>query len=152
MIISCLIISVESPQLFVAYLLLQSCLIVFFMGLKGEIWYAYILFLVFLGGMLILFVYARSLASEVKLDYTLKKYFIVFFRVVIVFLLAEVRTTNFYFGKLENYNIEGDRIKEIVSNFRGVFYLYVVGYLLLTLYNVCWVMKIFEGPLQKFTL
>lgn len=122
------------------------------MGLKGEVWYAYILFLVFLGGILILFVYARSLASAVKLDYTLNKYFITFFSGLIILVLIELRKIDMTLIKLESYNIEGNVIKELVSRFRGIFYLYIVGYLLLTLYNVCWILKTFEGPLQKFTL
>jgi len=150
--VSCLIIRIESPQLFVIYLLFQSGLIVIFIGLLGGVWYAYVLFLVFLGGMLILFVYARSLAAEVKLDYRVNKYFIVLFRGLSMVLLIKTRSTNIYLGGSDNFNIEGDIIKELVSIFRGALYLYVVVYLLIALYNVCWIIKIFEGPLQKFTL
>lgn len=51
-----------------------------------RIWYAYVLFLVLFGGILILLVYARSLAPGVKLDYRLSKYLciIVFSRVVVI--------------------------------------------------------------------
>lgn len=150
--VSCLIIRIESPQLFVIYLLFQSGLIVIFIGLLGGVWYAYILFLVFLGGILILFVYARSLAAEVKLDYRVNKYFIVLFRGLFMVLLIRIRSTDEYLGGFNNLNIEGDIIKELVSIFRGALYLYVVIYLLIALYNVCWIIKIFEGPLQKFTL
>lgn len=150
-IISCLIIRVESPQLFVIYLLFQSGLIVFLIRLVGGIWYAYILFLVFLGGILILFVYTRSLTSEIKLDYRIKKYFIVFSRGVVIFVLVKFRELNLFLRDLGSLNVEIGIVKELISKFRGVLYLYIVGYLLLALYNVCWMIKIFEGPLQKFT-
>nr|ASN74439.1 NADH dehydrogenase subunit 6 [Armadillidium vulgare] len=150
--VSCLIISIESPQLFVMYLLFQSGLMVIFMGLLGGVWYAYILFLVFLGGMLILFVYTSSLAAEVKLDYSVNKYFMVLFSGLFMVLLISMSSMGEYLGESDNFNIEGDMMKELVSMFSGALYLYVVIYLLIALYNVCWMMKIFEGPLQKFTL
>lgn len=152
LIISCLIIGVESPQIFVMYLLFQSGLIVFFVGLKGGVWYAYILFLVFLGGILILFVYARSLASAVKLDYSLKKYVIVLIRGLIILLRVKFCVVNTPLIRSENSNIEGSIVKELISDLRRSFYLYIVCYLLLTLYNVCWIIKFFEGPLKKFSL
>lgn len=34
----------------------------------NNVWYAYILFLVFLGGMLVVFIYIRRLASRIKVD------------------------------------------------------------------------------------
>lgn len=100
---------------------------------------------------MILFVYARSLSSEVKLDYSLKKYFTVFFIRLIILLRVGFRVTNISLSKLERYNIERSIIKELISSLRGGFYLYVIGYLLLTLYNVCWIMKIYEGPFKKFS-
>nr|ASN74415.1 NADH dehydrogenase subunit 6 [Armadillidium nasatum] len=150
--ISCLIIGVESPQMFVMYLLFQSGLMVFFVGLKGGVWYAYILFLVFLGGMLILFVYASSLASAVKLDYSLKKYVMVLISGLIMLLSVKFCVVNTPLMSSENSNIEGSMVKELISDLSSSFYLYIVCYLLLTLYNVCWMMKFFEGPLKKFSL
>lgn len=148
--VSCFIIRVERPQLLVICLLFQSGLMVIYSGLIGGVWYAYILFLVFLGGILILFVYASSLTSEIKLDYNTKKYFLVFFRGIAISLLIWLNRLNTSLVSIENSNFEGDSMKELISEFRWVLYLYVVGYLLLTLYNVCWVIKIFEGPFQKF--
>nr|YP_009918103.1 NADH dehydrogenase subunit 6 [Serratella zapekinae]QLP89005.1 NADH dehydrogenase subunit 6 [Serratella zapekinae] len=46
-------------------LLVQTCLIALLSGtLSSSFWFSYILFLVFLGGMLVLFIYMTSLASN----------------------------------------------------------------------------------------
>nr|ABR12818.2 NADH dehydrogenase subunit 6 [Armadillidium vulgare] len=141
----------KAPNYLVMYLIISISFDSYFHSVaSGSMMCLYSIFGVF-GSNINSFVYASSLAAEVKLDYSVNKYFMVLFSGLFMVLLISMSSTNVYLGGSNNFNIEGDMMKELVSMFSGVLYLYVVIYLLIALYNVCWMMKIFEGPLQKFT-
>nr|QIT06553.1 NADH dehydrogenase subunit 6 [Ptenothrix huangshanensis] len=65
LIISILFISLNHPMLMVASIILQTMLLCILLWmLNSTSWFSFILFLVFLGGLLVLFVYICSLASN----------------------------------------------------------------------------------------
>lgn len=76
-------------------LLFQSLFVCLFTGfLRKRFWFSYILFLVFLGGLLVLFAYVSALASnekfEIKINrYTLIKFLIIIFQILIIKILID---------------------------------------------------------------
>nr|QKX48635.1 NADH dehydrogenase subunit 6 [Allacma fusca] len=67
--LSTLVLGVTTPMMLALLILLQAlilCLILFFL-LKTS-WFSYILFLIFLGGLMIIFSYMCSLASNEKME------------------------------------------------------------------------------------
>nr|APU89566.1 NADH dehydrogenase subunit 6 [Armadillidium album] len=146
----CLIIGLESPQFLIMCLLIQTIVVVILMGLASKLWYAYVLFLVFFGGMLILFVYVSSLASSMKLDYNSgSNFFILIFSSMIVMLSLISKPVFILIVEDMNFS-ESNMVSILLSDLSWLLYLYVVSYLLVALYNVCWMVKVFEGPLRVF--
>lgn len=136
--ISCFLVLRESPQIFVRLLVAQSFFVAVYIGLISRIWYAYTLFLVFLGGILVIFVYIRSLSVNIKLENIYNDFKKVFYCVVIVFCVRCVRKS-LIFISVPDRELTSDNsvIYILISISRGRLYLFVVCYLLFTLYCVC---------------
>jgi len=150
LIIPCLALSLTNPPLLVVLLVVQSVLVVCFVGLIKRIWYSYILFIVFLGGILVIFVYVRRLVVNTKssaYSNLFKFWVIILLRVCTSLGLSSVSLL------LGEVNIRVIReefvIQNLISYWSRSTYLYVVIYLLLVLYCVCWLVKSYEGPLRN---
>lgn len=141
----------ERPQILVSLLIIQSLFVVVYIGLINRLWYSYVLFLVFLGGILVIFIYISSLSSDIKLEnfYNDFKNIIVCLIVVLGLLVINTNTQRNIVQSIV-YTNDDSTIYQIVSFTRYSLYLFVVGYLLLALYCVCWLVKKVEGPLRKF--
>nr|AKG95413.1 NADH dehydrogenase subunit 6 [Cylisticus convexus] len=146
---SCVVMSLESPQILVFCLVMQSFLVVTLMGFLSSIWYSYILFLVFLGGMLVIFVYISSLAAGVKIDYQLKFSSFVFIGMMFMIFLLNWSDCKMMFSEIFSVMLmDTYGVHSLISMWSFILYLFIVGYLLLALYNVCWMMKTNKGPLR----
>nr|AFQ62396.1 NADH dehydrogenase subunit 6 [Kateretes pedicularius] len=159
MFFSILFMFMNHPLSFGLILLIQTLNVALLSGnLNNNFWYSYILFLVMVGGMLILFIYMTSIASNEKFNFSSKLFFFtnLFFIIICLSLLLD-----FYLMNFKSYNI-------IMSNFNtnsmnnlsmnkyinfpncSIFYLMII-YLLITLIAVVKITKIEYGPLrQKF--
>lgn len=133
-------------------------------GLSGIItknfWFSYILFLVFIGGILILFIYMASLASNEKIKFNtflLTKLFrIILFTIIIIFIIDKRLLLNI-FNNTEII-IFNEQIFLIKENFLRLSKLYekpnyiiillIINYLLLTLIVVVKITNSFLGPLR----
>nr|APU89553.1 NADH dehydrogenase subunit 6 [Porcellionides pruinosus] len=153
----CLSVSVSvtvicSPQLMVMWLILQAFMVSIMLGFMSGVWYAYVLFLVFLGGMLVVFVYISSLAMSVKVD---SKY------LTFGGLLAGALILGVVLGFWSPWSVlasgdlllasEGSGVSGLTSTYVVMLYLFVVGYLMLTLFIICSMVKLMNGPLRKFS-
>lgn len=71
-------------------LILQTLLIAFFSGfLIPSFWYSYILVLVFLGGLLVLFIYVASLASNEQINIRPPHIIVILASLIILFTLTK---------------------------------------------------------------
>lgn len=122
-------------------------------GLFTRIWFCYILFLVFLGGLLVMFIYVRSLIIRLKLEY-----YSIFYKWGLI--ISSVGLGSLYFQREGlNYLFLEERIsremfylvKRIFSEWRGVTYLYIIIYLLFRLYCICLLVKVNQGPLRALS-
>nr|YP_010261224.1 NADH dehydrogenase subunit 6 [Eiconaxius baja]UIB39165.1 NADH dehydrogenase subunit 6 [Eiconaxius baja] len=140
-------------------LLLQTCLICISSGLSNQsFWFSYILFLIFLGGMLVLFIYVASLASNEPFKFSLTASVLPF--LFIIFLGLFLMTDNLcLFSKImistsslisESYNYLS-LISMLYSIPTMKFTLYMVMYLLLTLFAIVKITSIHFGPLRLLT-
>nr|YP_009441744.1 NADH dehydrogenase subunit 6 [Silvanus bidentatus]AOY39289.1 NADH dehydrogenase subunit 6 [Silvanus bidentatus] len=115
-------------------------------------WFSYILFLVMIGGMLILFIYMTSLASNEKFKFSWKILFTLFFLLILEMFL--IFNFNFY----DSTKINNLFMNSISMNFNKFFmfpsYLIMITiiiYLLITLIAVVKITNFKSGPLrQKF--
>lgn len=148
--LSCLIILGESPQVLVLLLVVQSFFVVTYLRLVRRVWYSYVLFLVFLGGILVIFVYISRLSSNIKLENIYKdviKVFVCSVIVIRIVVLIKVYAVFTYYEITTSIDIT---IYSLLSTSRCTLYIFVVVYLLLALYCVCRMVKKSKGPLRKF--
>nr|UJI65723.1 NADH dehydrogenase subunit 6 [Glossina brevipalpis] len=140
-------------------LLIQTILISLTSGLITKtFWFSYILFLVFLGGMLVLFIYVTSLASNEMFSFSIKLLLFSMFSLMFMMLMNYLLFFNsFQFHNLET-NLLTNMNSYIMENCLLVNKLYnmptnyitilLMNYLLITLIAVVKITKLSKGPLR----
>nr|QWB85629.1 NADH dehydrogenase subunit 6 [Saphanus piceus] len=147
------------PLSFGLILLIQTILISLMTGIMNyNFWFSYILFLIMIGGMLILFTYMTSIASNKKFKFSQKLFYLFSFMMTMFLILF---LTDFFFmnnnytlNELMNQNLNFNNMfsmnKIINYPLNSMFYLIII-YLLITLIMVVKITKTNQGPLrQKF--
>nr|YP_008081149.1 NADH dehydrogenase subunit 6 [Thyridosmylus langii]AGH27226.1 NADH dehydrogenase subunit 6 [Thyridosmylus langii] len=162
LIISISFLSMKHPLSMGLMLLIQTILVSIICGfMSNSFWFAYILFLVMIGGMLVLFIYMTSLASNELFNFSLNNFlFFVFIwmnSMIFIFFLDK----NFLFLINQDMNIFNETIN-ITLNFENQFNLtklynnptmnltiMLINYLLLCLIIVINITKKNFGPLRS---
>nr|YP_010564790.1 NADH dehydrogenase subunit 6 [Volucella inanoides]UZA61193.1 NADH dehydrogenase subunit 6 [Volucella inanoides] len=143
-------------------LLIQTILICLMTGLMTKsFWFSYILFLIFVGGMLILFIYITSLASNEMFSLSMKMTLITLMLLMImtIYLLMTDKMTLMY----NSINNEMNSITEINSFIKentlnlnklynyptNMITIMLINYLLITLIATVKITKLFYGPLRS---
>nr|ASY97934.1 NADH dehydrogenase subunit 6 [Mesopteryx alata]QXF68501.1 NADH dehydrogenase subunit 6 [Mesopteryx alata] len=129
------------------------CLISGFMSLS--FWFSYILLLIYLGGMLVLFMYVTSLASNEMFFYSNKIFFSIISLPLIFFFIYIIHPLYF----MNSYeNLENSyTLSMIPNNFLLKMYnkpvnmmtILIASYLFLTLIAVVKIINIYKGPLRQ---
>nr|AML26046.1 NADH dehydrogenase subunit 6 [Staphylinidae sp. BMNH 1274251] len=138
-------------------LLMQTMLIALITGLLNiNFWFSYILFLIMVGGMLVLFIYMTSIASNEMFNYS-NKIMLTMLMMILMIMLFTFLTDNFLFSLnmnfMENNFIFNSNIMLIkFFNYPSMFMIFfMIIYLFITLVAVVKITKIEYGPLrQKF--
>nr|YP_009864988.1 NADH dehydrogenase subunit 6 [Daldorfia horrida]QKE42626.1 NADH dehydrogenase subunit 6 [Daldorfia horrida] len=137
-------------------LLLQTIVISLSTGIHTySFWFSYILFMIFLGGMLVLFIYVASLASNEFFSFsflTFISYLLLSFSLTLTFLFMDpllmIHPSSL---PTSSYNISLSTpfiISWIYSNSSMYFTLFMVLYLLITLIVIVKIVNLFKGPLR----
>nr|YP_009528975.1 NADH dehydrogenase subunit 6 [Ophraella communa]AST14962.1 NADH dehydrogenase subunit 6 [Ophraella communa] len=138
-------------------LLLQTILIALTSSLLNlNYWYSYILFLIMIGGMLILFIYMTSIASNEKFKPNLKMIFILLMFLMITMIM--INLDQFYMNILNqtienklfnmNYNLNLSMMKYF--NFPNYFIMIsMIIYLFITLIAIVKITNFKYGPLRQ---
>nr|YP_002274312.1 NADH dehydrogenase subunit 6 [Parafronurus youi]ABY53359.1 NADH dehydrogenase subunit 6 [Parafronurus youi] len=152
--------SMNHPLAMGLILLVQTLLIALMTGLLSpSFWFSYILFLVFLGGMLVLFIYVTSLASNEMFSISSQVMIGVLLFILMLIIFTFMNDPNLWLPptisdqllthNLYSYmNLETLLLKLYAA---PSFYLtlLLVIYLFLTLIAVVTVTQIYEGPLRS---
>nr|YP_010865952.1 NADH dehydrogenase subunit 6 [Cerapanorpa nanwutaina]WGT92185.1 NADH dehydrogenase subunit 6 [Cerapanorpa nanwutaina] len=163
MIFSFIFTQMNHPLAMGLILLIQTLLICMISGLVTKtFWFSYILFLVFLGGMLILFIYMTSLASNEMFTFSFKLTFIAIFSVMISIMMFFVIDQNLWIFNFMNFDMEiMNKISFLnmnenslnltkLYNFPTSFItIMLINYLFLTLIVIVKITNIFYGPLRQ---
>nr|VFU78732.1 NADH dehydrogenase subunit 6 [Bragasellus molinai] len=141
------------PHILMFSILLSTLLTSILVGImKMFPWSAYILFLVFLGGILILFTYVSSLSSNflfTKLNKTQILFFSVFMSIGLI--LSFNMENNISVVSLNSLNNMDFLVKELFTPMAIFLYFYMFIYLLMTLIYVIFLMKTYYAPLRFFS-
>nr|YP_010610514.1 NADH dehydrogenase subunit 6 [Anabropsis maguanensis]WAP91029.1 NADH dehydrogenase subunit 6 [Anabropsis maguanensis] len=163
MMIALIFTQLNHPLAMTLIILMQTLLICLMTGLISQsFWFSYILFLVFLGGMLVLFIYITSLASNEMFAIPTK-----FILLSLIILMILILTSLILDSSLINLNIINNDMNTTINN---SLYLYnestislmklynnptelitlmLVLYLFLTLIAIVKITNIFQGPLRQ---
>nr|ADW41426.1 NADH dehydrogenase subunit 6 [Drosophila ezoana] len=142
-------------------LLIQTILISLITGLMTKtFWFSYILFLIFLGGMLVLFIYVTSLASNEMFNLSMKLTLIsimLFLMLLILTFIVDKNLVSFFLLNNEmetissnySYFMENSLSLNKLYNFpTNLVTILLMNYLLITLIVIVKITKMFKGPLR----
>nr|YP_003734725.1 NADH dehydrogenase subunit 6 [Opisthopatus cinctipes]ADE05874.1 NADH dehydrogenase subunit 6 [Opisthopatus cinctipes] len=139
-------------------IIMQTLIICVIIGTQSmNFWYSYILFLIFLGGLLVLFIYISSLAQNEMFNFGSKWFTKMMFSMLIMMIIYMLIKTNLIYTldsveytpmlnlKMDNtasYFYSNNLMK--ITMFLGL-------YLLICLISVTFICQIIKGPMrQKF--
>nr|YP_009640811.1 NADH dehydrogenase subunit 6 [Gyrostigma rhinocerontis]QCU81310.1 NADH dehydrogenase subunit 6 [Gyrostigma rhinocerontis] len=153
--------NMQHPLAMGLILLIQTLLTCLFTGaISKTFWFSYILFLVFLGGMLVLFIYVTSLASNEMFSFSSKLMLtsmIVICLSTLLFILLKNNMFMLTFPNLEmttitnltTYMTENSLSLNKLYNYpTNLLTILLMNYLLVTLIAVVKITKLFKGPLR----
>nr|YP_009111472.1 NADH dehydrogenase subunit 6 [Epacanthaclisis banksi]AHB14373.1 NADH dehydrogenase subunit 6 [Epacanthaclisis banksi] len=160
MIMSLNFIQIKHPLAMGLMLLIQTIIISLTCGLfTHSYWFAYILFLIMLGGMLVLFIYVTSLASNELFSFSVKNMFIsttmlTMFILTFLFMDKSMLITNslemIKFSPNSNMFTENElNLIKLYNNPTMNITIMMINYLLLTLIVVVKITNINQGPLRQ---
>nr|QCC23957.1 NADH dehydrogenase subunit 6 [Bactrocera dorsalis] len=159
---SLIFIQMNHPLAMGLMLLIQTLQICLITGLMAKsFWFSYVLFLIFLGGMLVLFIYVTSLASNEMFSLSMKLTTICMMIMLTTTLIAtflDKMSTSSFIQNLEmqplyNFNLTVSenslslhKLYNCPTNFITIL---LMNYLLITLIAVVKITKLFYGPLRQ---
>nr|UZC55642.1 NADH dehydrogenase subunit 6 [Faxonius rusticus] len=125
---------------------------------NSSFWFSYILFLIFLGGMLVLFIYVASLASNEIFEaslYTMVTLTLIMSTICLAsFLVDPLLTSSKYSISSSSimfpYKFENSPLltSTIYNSSASAFTLFIIVYLLLTLFAVVKIINVHSSPLR----
>nr|AVN68136.1 NADH dehydrogenase subunit 6 [Protagonista lugubris] len=137
-------------------LLIQTIIMCMMSGMLSQsFWFSYILFLMFLGGMLVLFIYITSLASNEMFYMSTKMSMVMLlvFMLLIMFMNMNVMVNNTEIMIHENiYNKENEMMNSLMKLYNqptNLITIMLASYLFLTLIVVVNITNIYKGPLRQ---
>nr|ADE09614.1 NADH dehydrogenase subunit 6 [Bactrocera dorsalis] len=159
---SLIFIQMNHPLAMGLMLLIQTLQICLITGLMAKsFWFSYVLFLIFLGGMLVLFIYVTSLASNEMFSLSMKLTTICMMIMLTTTLIAaflDKMSTSSFIQNLEmqplyNFNLtisENSLSLHKLYNYpTNLITILLMNYLLITLIAVVKITKLFYGPLRQ---
>nr|AIW06174.1 NADH dehydrogenase subunit 6 [Potamanthus sp. MT-2014] len=138
-------------------LLFQTTLISLISGLMAPtFWFSYILFLVFLGGMLVLFIYVTSLASNEMFSVSAKAFLLSASLILGSFIITLITDPLLSLGTISHAimsqsletNVLPTLMFKFYNSYSSILTILLVTYLFLTLLAVVSITNIFQGPLR----
>nr|ALO70349.1 NADH deshydrogenase subunit 6 [Atheta gagatina] len=157
MTLSIIFLFLNHPMTLGLTLLIQTMLIALITGmLNTTFWFSYILFLIMVGGMLVLFIYMTSIASNEMFSYSnsIMIYMsIIFISSIFIYLIMDFYMININFIYLENMFFHKNNYSITkFFNYPSIMIIFMmIIYLFITLIAVVKITKIEYGPLrQKF--
>nr|YP_010533961.1 NADH dehydrogenase subunit 6 [Condylostylus luteicoxa]UXX49975.1 NADH dehydrogenase subunit 6 [Condylostylus luteicoxa] len=143
-------------------LLIQTLMISLASGIMAKsFWFSYIIFLVFLGGLLVLFIYVTSLASNEMFSMSMKITLLILtfsFMTVMILLVLDFSIINSFMENSEmiqlsenqSYCKENSLILSKIYNYpTNLLTIILINYLLITLIAIVKITNVFYGPLRQ---
>nr|UFZ13744.1 NADH dehydrogenase subunit 6 [Protosialis americana] len=142
-------------------LLIQTILISFITGMIIQtFWFSYMLFLIMLGGMLVLFIYMTTLASNEMFSFNINFIpYTIIFSLLLLMCFMDTNMWNINNNYIDMLNFNNNYLIMNTENSLELLKLYnkptmnmtliLINYLLLTLIIIVKITNIFSGPLRQ---
>nr|YP_010449385.1 NADH dehydrogenase subunit 6 [Jamides bochus]UTT74589.1 NADH dehydrogenase subunit 6 [Jamides bochus] len=161
--ISLSMIFINHPLSMGMMILIQTLLLCLMSGmLINTYWFSYILFLIFSGGLLVLFIYVSSIASNEMFKISMKIKMISFMYIILTMIFSFYLKNNLYFmNKMINeemmmffnsffYDYNNINLSKLYNEQTYFLMMMMIIYLFITLIAVVKITNIFFGPLRSF--
>nr|YP_010555045.1 NADH dehydrogenase subunit 6 [Schizodactylus jimo]UYR20465.1 NADH dehydrogenase subunit 6 [Schizodactylus jimo] len=161
---STIMITINHPLILTLLIMFQTLIICLLSGWMAQsFWFSYILFLIFLGGMLVLFIYITSLASNEMMSINMKSmYSTITILMTMAILLTFMDTffiNSFNFNEdmeimhnsINSYNESSTHLIKLYNSPNNLITVTMILYLFLTLIVIVKITDIFQGPLRQKT-
>nr|YP_009176419.1 NADH dehydrogenase subunit 6 [Cryptolestes ferrugineus]YP_009176432.1 NADH dehydrogenase subunit 6 [Cryptolestes pusillus]ALI86997.1 NADH dehydrogenase subunit 6 [Cryptolestes ferrugineus]ALI87013.1 NADH dehydrogenase subunit 6 [Cryptolestes pusillus] len=156
MLMSMMFMFLNHPLSFGLMLLIQTLNISLLSGMMSiNFWYSYMIFLIMVGGMLILFLYMTNVASNEKFEFSLKltSIFYMFIMSLLLIFLIDYQFFNFKFNYMINNFTQTLEFNQTMSKFMtfpmNLIYIMIIIYLFITLIAIVKITNIKYGPLRQ---
>nr|WAX39282.1 NADH dehydrogenase subunit 6 [Bundoksia longissima] len=156
MVTSVMFTQMKHPLAMGMILLIQTIIMCMMSGLLSQsFWFSYVLFLMFIGGMLVLFIYVTSLASNEMFYMSMK---MMLMMIIITFMMLMLTKMNLPINNMEMmtneniYNMENEMMNSLMKLYNqptNLITIMLVSYLFLTLIVVVKITNISKGPLRQ---
>nr|YP_010227849.1 NADH dehydrogenase subunit 6 [Cryptocercus pudacuoensis]UDD86635.1 NADH dehydrogenase subunit 6 [Cryptocercus pudacuoensis] len=136
-------------------LLMQTILVCLMSGMMAQsFWFAYIMFLIFIGGMLVLFIYVTSLASNEMLTVSTKMMIMSTMSMMLMLMITsnwmKINNSEMTTNELMNSNNENQtQLNKLYNKPNGKLTIMLASYLFLALITVVKITNITKGPLRQ---
>nr|AVN67686.1 NADH dehydrogenase subunit 6 [Symploce pallens] len=155
MLLSIMFTQMNHPLAMGLLLLIQTLMISTITGMLSQsFWFSYVLFLIFLGGMLVLFIYVTSLASNEMFMLSMKMMISSMFIVTMSFILimnskSPIMQNQEIIDFMSMQNLLLNSLTKLYNQPTGNITILLASYLFLTLIAVVKITNISKGPLRK---
>nr|ALO70465.1 NADH deshydrogenase subunit 6 [Crataraea suturalis] len=156
-ILSFIFLFLNHPMTLGLTLLIQTIIIAMITGMLNiNFWFSYILFLIMVGGLLVLFIYMTSIASNEMFNYSNNIFImmmIIIFMITMMNLFSDKFFINYFYSMYENiYFMKHNMSLMKFFNYPSMLMIFfMIIYLFITLIAIVKITKIEHGPLrQKF--
>nr|YP_010620951.1 NADH dehydrogenase subunit 6 [Catara rugosicollis]WAX39295.1 NADH dehydrogenase subunit 6 [Catara rugosicollis] len=136
-------------------LLIQTTIVCLMSGLLSQsFWFSYVLFLIFMGGMLVLFIYVTSLASNEMFYMSMKLMLLSLFVPSAIYMMEVLYSFNNMETMIHTniYMMENEMVELLVKLYNkptNFITIMLASYLFLTLIAVVKITNISKGPLRQ---
>nr|YP_009564775.1 NADH dehydrogenase subunit 6 [Henosepilachna vigintioctopunctata]QAY82226.1 NADH dehydrogenase subunit 6 [Henosepilachna vigintioctopunctata] len=152
---SFILIFLKHPLSLGFFILIQTILISITMGMFYNFWYSYILFLIMIGGLLILFIYMTSIASNEKFKtnfYLISSFSLIIFSTTVNLIQSNLNLNNFLFNNILT-NQDNSKYFLSMTKFlifpQNKIFIFSIFYLLISMIASIKICKLNFGPLRQ---
>nr|YP_009971835.1 NADH dehydrogenase subunit 6 [Epipedocera atra]QNH68722.1 NADH dehydrogenase subunit 6 [Epipedocera atra] len=146
------------PLSFGLILLIQTILVALMTGMiNNNFWFSYIIFLIMVGGMLVLFIYMTSIASNEKFKFSIKMMYLLATTMISILIIMMIMDNLFSNMTVFNTDLSAQEngyflsMSKFINYPENIIIATLMVYLLITLIMVVKITNIEYGPLrQKF--
>nr|YP_010946294.1 NADH dehydrogenase subunit 6 [Allacta robusta]WGO57012.1 NADH dehydrogenase subunit 6 [Allacta robusta] len=142
---------IKHPMAMGCLLLMQTIAVSMMSGMLSQtFWFSYILFLIFLGGMLVLFIYVTSITSNKMFNMSTKLIMIIptMSIMLTLYMYMDINNQESINFLLLNNNTTNTLLK-LYNNYTNYITIMMASYLFITLITIVKITNIFKGPLRK---